>query len=234
MKKPPFWATFFTIIGVLILCGLGAWQLERLAWKTDILEKLEKAYQTQSPVPFDLKMLKAQELPIGAVTGTLLPSKSVLIGIEQRKGKDGQDIFGKHLLTPMKTQDGILWIQLGWTDKDLDNQALYTRDEMPDITINGIIRKPSWNSFTPQNNLETDTWYRRDTNQLSEAKQLNETTYPFILYAYGEPSETLNNQYPNNKKWAPNNNHKQYAFFWFAMAAAMLIIFGLRFLRKQN
>jgi len=43
-RKLPFWATFLTLIGVIILCALGTWQVKRLAWKNDIVQKLHTAY----------------------------------------------------------------------------------------------------------------------------------------------------------------------------------------------
>lgn len=41
--RAPIIPTLITLIGVLILCSLGRWQLERRAWKADLITRLESA-----------------------------------------------------------------------------------------------------------------------------------------------------------------------------------------------
>jgi cytochrome oxidase assembly protein ShyY1 len=39
----------------------------------------------------------------------------------------------------------------------------------------------------------------------------------------------------NDKEWYPRNKHGQYALFWYAMALALLGVYGaVRFLKKQG
>ena len=42
-RRIPIIPTLITAIGVLILCGLGRWQLERRAWKHDLITRLDAA-----------------------------------------------------------------------------------------------------------------------------------------------------------------------------------------------
>ena len=55
--KISFWATIFIALGVVVLCTLGTWQLQRLAWKEDIMAKLDAAYDNpiKNPNLSDLK-----------------------------------------------------------------------------------------------------------------------------------------------------------------------------------
>ena len=39
--RPTFWPTVFTIFSVLVLIGLGTWQLDRLGWKTALIDSFE-------------------------------------------------------------------------------------------------------------------------------------------------------------------------------------------------
>src|SRR3546814_16039070 len=48
--RPRLWPTFFTIPAVLAMLGLSVWQLDRLAWKTALLDSFESRV-TQPPVP---------------------------------------------------------------------------------------------------------------------------------------------------------------------------------------
>ena len=38
--RPFFWLTFFSLPSLLVLLMLGFWQLDRLAWKTELIESL--------------------------------------------------------------------------------------------------------------------------------------------------------------------------------------------------
>lgn len=49
-RRFPVGLTIATVISLAILCGLGAWQLKRLAWKTDLLASIASA-QAQPPRP---------------------------------------------------------------------------------------------------------------------------------------------------------------------------------------
>jgi hypothetical protein len=46
----PFGLTIATAIAFAILCFLGAWQMQRLAWKQDLLARIE-TLKTAPPVP---------------------------------------------------------------------------------------------------------------------------------------------------------------------------------------
>ena len=52
MKKFPIGLTIATAIAFAILCGLGGWQLKRLAWKTDLLARIE-ALKAAPAVPIE-------------------------------------------------------------------------------------------------------------------------------------------------------------------------------------
>jgi hypothetical protein len=41
--RPEFWPTVFLIPALALMFGLGIWQLERLAWKTDLIDRIESA-----------------------------------------------------------------------------------------------------------------------------------------------------------------------------------------------
>ncbi len=49
--KLPIGATFFTAAGVAILLSLGTWQVQRLEWKNDIIERLNEGYDRAASAP---------------------------------------------------------------------------------------------------------------------------------------------------------------------------------------
>lgn len=220
--KLPFWATIFTILGAIVLSGLGTWQLHRLAWKTDILNKLDAAYENPIQNP-DLSTLKEDEFIYAELKGRFLFNKSILLGYQIKNEKPGQS-----LITPLLTNQGTLLINMGFNPQDwpLEDHFL-KRYNNQTISFRGLVRKPDWNSFTPQNEPEKDSWYRLDIPQIAQTKGL-ENPSPFVMDA-DFASRKFDAQFPRNERWQPNNNHLQYAFFWFTLAGTLIIIYRLRF-----
>ena len=224
-KKIPFWATLFTLLGLIVLCTLGTWQLQRLAWKQEILNKLDAAYENPTQNP-DLSKLAKDEFVYASIRGRFLFNKAILLG---HTIKDEQP--GQFFIIPLDTGKGTLLVNMGFNPNDQPLKDHFLRHyNRQYITFSGIIRKPEWNSFTPENNPEENIWYRTDITQIAEAKDL-ERPIPFVMYAQSA-SRKFDAQFPNNTRWEPNNNHMQYALFWFAMAGALIVIYILRFLKK--
>jgi len=223
----PFWATLFTVLGVAVLCTLGAWQIQRLAWKETVINKLDAAYETPITNP-DLSNMDEDEFVYGEIKGRFIFEKSILLG---HTIKDENP--GKLLITPLETPQGTILINLGFNpnEQPLNDHLLnvYNNETM---SFTGIIRKPSWNSFTPDNIPEENIWYRLNVPQIAADKDL-QNPIPFVMYA-DSASQKFDGDFPNNTRWEPNNNHAQYALFWFSLAGALIIIYGLRFLKKQN
>jgi surfeit locus 1 family protein len=54
-RRIPIIPTIVTIVGVLILCGLGRWQLERRAWKRDLIDRLAAAPNLPEVTPQEFR-----------------------------------------------------------------------------------------------------------------------------------------------------------------------------------
>ena len=221
-RKLPFWATLLTFLGLLILCTLGTWQIQRLSWKEDIIAQLDKAYEINPDTALNLEA--AQNYDYGTVTGTFLPQKAILLGPRTREGDVGND-----LIVPLEINNKTLFINLGWSAWPLDEMPI-DHLQNKDIQITGLIIIPSWNSFTPENKPEENLWFRLDVEEIARVKNLP-NPYPFILRAEST-NYKMDAAFPNNEKLYPNNNHLQYAIFWFAMAAALLSVYILRFVKR--
>lgn len=220
-KRLPFWATLMTLMGLIVLCGLGTWQLKRLAWKTDILTKLDMAYESGGSEALRLDDIGEGDFRYGRVEGTFLADKAVLLGPKTRDKKIGND-----LIVPLRMEGRTLFINMGWTEWPLDEQPIYHLNNAQ-VWFEGVVRTPGWNSFTPENVPEKNQWYKPDTGEMAAAMELA-NPYPVIMYAE-HASHKFDAAFPNNTRWHPNNNHMQYAVFWFSMAVILLVIYTLRF-----
>jgi len=223
--KLPFWATLLTLLGIAILCALGTWQLQRLAWKNDILQKLDTAYESEKSQKMDTADFKDGEFRYGEIGGIFMPDKAILLGPKTKDSKIGYD-----LIAPIKHKKGTILVNMGWTESSKleDLPIYYVSGKF--VRFEGLARKPGWNSFTPDNDPAENLWYKPDIEEIAAVKELK-NPLPFMFYAE-RSSYKFDGQFPNNQRWSPNNNHFQYALFWFFMAGALALIYVLRFVRK--
>lgn len=225
LQKPPALPTLLTILGVAILCGLGTWQVYRLAWKTEIIARLDAAYGGERSKPLDIKAFEDEMFGFGRLEGIFLPEKALLIGPKTRDGE-----IGKDLIAPLKTPQGTVLIDMGWTQYPLDELPIYHLSGKK-VWFEGLAYRPTWNSFTPENDPQNDVWYKPDTEEIARDKNL-ENVLPFMFRAL-HASHKMDAQFPNNEPWYPNNNHLYYTIFWFTMAGVMIVIYALRFIIKK-
>lgn len=221
--KVPFWATTLTILGVIVLCSLGKWQIDRLQWKQGLLQEIEAQYTRDA----DQNRLTINSNPIqrGVVNGHFIADKEFKIGPRTYDGKPGY-----HVITPLRIKDGShLLVNRGWIPLDLEKEAYEISNRSYHVV--GLLRNPdTQNPFTPENNIDEDIWYWIDFDAITKSKNI-QNLWPAMLYA-----EENKKDFPIAAATKPQlrNDHLQYAFFWFSMAGILIVIYGLRFLRKKS
>lgn len=221
-----------TLCGVGVLCTLGTWQVQRLEWKNDIIARLETA--RASPSIFShasLARLDDEETPLayGSVKGTLLTAKDVLVG----PVTNDNGIIGYHLVTPLAMPDGTVLVHRGWVSEEArhDDSARAYTSPAP-VTFTGVLRRPDYNRFASGNNPAGDQWMRLDVAQIAAARELNNTA-ALVMYAESDdPSRGVSRLNPPG--WAPRNNHKQYAVFWYGMAVVLAGFYAVLIWRNKK
>lgn len=222
--KIPVFATLLTVIGVSVLCALGTWQLQRLEWKTALIAELEAEYQKD---PMQHRITREElyngdlQNKRGYVQGSFDQDREFLLRPRTHDGEPGY-----HAYIPFTTTDGaILLVNRGYVPLDWPG---YMTPPSGRQNIAGMFRRPDApNPFTPVNTPETDSWYRVDLNAMGE------NLAPYVLYEEQKPEEGTY-PIPYRPGTHLNNNHLQYAVFWFFLAGAMVLIYSLRFLRKPQ
>lgn len=228
--KLPFWGTFFTVLGMLVCCSLGIWQLQRLEWKSTLLAEIDSAYAAD-PMAFELNYYNLSGLPPeknfvrGFVRGRFLNDRAVAIGPRTHEG-----LSGYHIITPFETTDNYtILVNRGWVPVDMKDGGYALPGGI--ATLTGIARRPPPpGMFTPQNDPERNDWYGLVPEEIALAKHLN-GLLPYILYpdsagAGGFPAAV--------EPLRPVNNHRSYAVFWFVLAVLLPIIAILRFLGEKG
>jgi surfeit locus 1 family protein len=217
LQKPKTSVVALALIILTVLLGLGFWQLQRLAWKENLIARIEDQMQ-QKPLPFDAAILdKDLEYRKVLFTGRILPGKIFLLRPRVQNEK-----VGAHLIVPMQDANSslVVFVNTGWVLQDT-KQIPQDIKEILSRPITGILTKPVAHRFTPQNKPEKDEWYWVDIPALAVAAGA-QSVAPVLLNL-------------DRLGITPDqpNNHRQYAAFWFSMAAVFVVIFVLS-LRKPN
>lgn len=224
-RRLPLWATLFTAAGVAALCGLGAWQVQRLHEKRDLLAALDRA-AAQPPAALTAAALaeadRAGALFLrGAARGTFLHENEILVGPRTHGGAPG-----RHVVTPLILEDGAaILVDRGWTPLGAEKDAARPAGT---VSVTGLARRPpAPNAFTPANAPDAGQWYSIAPGEIARRFALPAPA-PYILYAEG-PQDGAANPLPFAPDgWRPPDNHLQYALTWFALAAALLCIYVMK------
>lgn len=232
----PAWRTLavpamLTFLGTGILSGLGVWQLERLAWKRDLIARVEAR---TARAPFKLPpranwaMLRLDILEYRPVTLTgrflHLDEMHLFAHLAQPRGKFGGK--GAWVITPFETADGVVLINRGFVP---DHLVPKSRRQTGLVTgpqsLTGLIRRGELQTaFMPDNAPRTNQWYYRDIAAM--ARHIGRTdTAPFMIDLV-KPRPPGGLPQPGETRLSFKNDHLNYALTWFALALTLLGIFA--------
>ncbi|QLF71278.1 SURF1 family protein [Peteryoungia desertarenae] len=210
---------------ILLLLGLGVWQLQRLAWKTALIERVEAglaAVPVNAPGPQDWERLSFDTAEYRRITvsGRYLPTGDFLVKAVTARGP------GFWVLSPFETDDGWrLFINRGFVPDDRqapeDRPIPLDRQE-----VTGLLRltQPG-GAFLRDNDPQANRWFSRDTAAMAGAADIAPVA-PYFIDVEAEPGrqagETL--PVPGLTIVAFSNRHLGYAFTWFALAAVFALL----------
>jgi surfeit locus 1 family protein len=212
----------FGVLGTTILLSLGIWQLQRLAWKHEVLRAIESKI-----------LAPAVEIP-----QTVLPDAHSLLPVRAEGRYKGdtvrvlvsQKIYGAgyRLITAFELVDGrTIMLDRGFTS---------VRLEMPS-TPEGrgqVIGNLQWpqeiDSFTPENDLAANIWFARDVARLADHLKAE----PVLLVLRDSSFETeAATPLPKMTANIPND-HMNYAITWFSLALIWLGMSGYFLYRSRD
>lgn len=201
--------------GLAILIGLGTWQLQRKAWKEDLLQTIEANI---AAAPAALPQVPAKERDRyravtveGEIEGNALHVFWVTEDAET----------GYRIIAPFVTTDGRRVL--------LDRGFIPAAEKATSLTIGqatvtGNLLWPDEGDWTtPAPEVDTNILYARDVAYMAE--RLN--TEPVLIVARSATPEAAVTPQAVTTAGIPNN-HLQYAITWFSLAfiwAAMTIYF---------
>lgn len=217
-----------------LLVALGVWQLERRAWKQELIDRVgSRATQPAAELPRreTWDTLDPDEIDYGRVrvTGTFRHNAEVHLytSLANPKGRLGGPGF--FVLSPLELTDGsFVFVNRGFVP--VRNKPAMTRVQgqvSGPVVVEGLLRRPQWRSWaTPADDVAQNVWFTRDPDAMAVARGLPEDKVaPFTIDA--DKAATPPGGLPQAGETIVQftDNHLQYALTWFGLAAACIIVF---------
>lgn len=194
------------------------WQVQRLAWKLDLIAKVDARVHAAPGALPDRFDAQADEYRRVRVRGHFLDRSTLVQAVTERGA-------GFWVLTPLVTDSGTVLVNRGFVPSGWKGAP-----PARDVTLTGLLRvsEPK-GGFLRSNDPAHDRWYSRDVEAIAKAQGLGATA-PYFIDADATPNP---GGYPVGGLTVIrfSNNHLVYALTWFALALGSL--FGAWLLRKR-
>ena len=228
------------IIGALgVLIALGTWQLERKAWKEDLIARLNSrlsAAPANLPARERWQRLDAAKDEFTRVEfpATFVPGEEALVYASGSGLRPDVKEPGYWIFSPARLSGGsLVVVNRGFVPEG--RQDARTRpDGEPEgvVDIVGVMR---WSeprgTFTPNDEPAKSLWFVRDPAAMARAKNWGNVAPFYIDQEAPLPPGGLPRVGP--LKVNLPNNHLQYAITWYGLALVLLIV-SLVFLRSRR
>lgn len=221
------WALLvFLIAATAGFVALGAWQVERLQWKRDLIARVDaRVHATPAPLPASSSWAALDpaddEYRRVTATGRLLHTQEVAVYATTERGP------GYWIMTPLVTGDGTVWINRGYVDNaHRARESRARHDEAETVGVTGLLRLPERHGvFLRANVPGEDRWYTRAPAEFSAARSVDGPVAPFFIDAQ-DRIDTGNWPVPGMTMLQFRDNHLSYALTWFGMALLGLLATG--------
>ena len=203
--KRIWFIVFIGFAGTACLLYLGKWQIDRLYWKLDVLNKIDQKIAA-APVPLPVEPSESVHKYLSVeISGQFLQESIRVLASKKRYGA------GYRIIHVFRTNGRRLLVDLGFVGLETD----YDVDLINDISLVGNLHWPDEvDNFTPEPDLENNIWFARDVERVASALQ----TEPILIIL---KDSTLKDQnikpMPIDTTHIPND-HLQYAITWFSLA----------------
>jgi surfeit locus 1 family protein len=218
--RRPVLVAFLAAIPVLgLLLFLGTWQLQRLAWKNDLIARIAASEaRPAEPLGESPAMLARVR-----VTGRFDHAREATLGVSTRG-----PVLGTHLVTPLLREGApAILVDRGWVP--LDRAGPVARPEGA-VTVEGWVHPGDRAGlFSATDDPAARRFYTFDPAAIGAALGLAVAPHGLVALGSGgglpDPARTL----PR-----PTNNHLGYAITWYGLALALVGVLAAFALRSRK
>jgi len=215
-----------------ILIALGTWQVERKAWKENLIATVTERFAappTPLPPPSQWPHLDQDRDEFRRVSfrGEFINDKEALVYTAGSSLHGDSSGPGYWVFTPIRLADGTVMVNRGFVPQGRQDPATRREGEVAGfVGIVGIMRWPERaGMFTPAADPGKNLWFARDPAAMAAAKGIREVA-PFYIE---QESPGAPGGLPRAGPLIPNfpNNHLGYALTWYGLAAVLAGSFGV-------
>jgi surfeit locus 1 family protein len=222
--------------GLVVLLGLGTWQLERKAWKEDLMATLATRLQSEPvelPPPEEWPQLApgTAEFTRVRLNVTFLKSGDALVYTGGSSLRDDVKGVGYFVFSPARLANGrSIVVNRGFASDRSYPQAEGAQESAQEIV--GALRWPEASSmFVSDRDSAGATWFVRDHLAMARAKAWGEVAPFYIEQEAPVPPGGV--PHPAKLNVRLRNDHLQYAITWYSLAGVLVVIFVI-WVRRQR
>jgi surfeit locus 1 family protein len=232
--RPTLWPTLFTVPTMIVLLGLGTWQLERLQWKEALIA--DRAARTSAPPielpppgPLSASALNDLDFHHAAASGEFLHDREMYLAARTMEGS-----VGFQIVTPLRMGDGrVVLVNRGWVPDNRKEPAKRAAGQVAGTAaVDGAIRVPrprSWmqRQLVPDNDPARNFWFWNDLAAMGAYAEIPPDKLVPVYLEAGPADNPGGLPIGGQTKVNLPNDHLQYAITWYALAVALAVIYVL-------
>lgn len=220
----PVWLTVAMLAALAVLIGLGTWQLRRLEWKRDLLERIDQLQTAEArPANAVLSGVKAGDDVDFLRVRAACPGLDRAPFLELYVMLDG--VPGWRLVSECRLSNaayGSILVDRGFVADQVADRPLIEVGAANPVLVEGVLRKPEpRTSVAPPDEPEAGRWYSRDVEGMASALGAPDPA-PYFLMAETSSNPDWPALRPTALPVGLSNRHLEYALTWFGLAAALV------------
>jgi surfeit locus 1 family protein len=231
--RPTFWATVFTIPALILLLGLGTWQVQRLYWKEEqIAIRHERSQPPGIALPAAFPDPGALEFTRVNLKGRFLNDQEFYLGARTESGR-----VGLNVVTPFALDDGrTILVNRGWVPEEKRDPATRAAGQLEgEVEVAALLRTDGWKGFDfakPPNKPEERFYFWLDLPVMADY-----VDRPIITDVYADAvASDIPGGLPvgGQTRIQLKNDHLEYAITWYSFAAILAVIYFLFHYRREE
>ena len=220
--RPRLGASLAAGLAILVLLGLGTWQLQRLAWKGDLIAQRQARLAEPAVAPPAGWRADAWSGRRVLLDGAFLARRGLWVGPTSRDRRPGYRLFAA-----FGAADGrVFWVERGFAASDRRPEA--ELQEAAPARLEAVLRAGGWSGpdwLRPGNRPAAEEWVWLDLAAMAAARDLPAPveTGHFLIETGG--AERPAGLAPSPLGTDLPNNHLGYALTWYGIALTLAGVF---------
>lgn len=221
MFRPLLWPTLFAVPALIVLLMLGTWQVNRLHWKTALIDEFKARSTAEAIYPsFDGAPIEFQRV---SLQGRYVHDETVYL-----TGRTYEGNAGFHVVTAFESARGdMFFVNRGWVSeayREPEKRAFSMSEDS--FQLEGIIRLAQrQGSFVPDNEPARGFWFTMKPDEVAAHLSLPDAKQSYYIDAIRNEGEEITLPIAAEVKIDVRNSHLNYAVTWYGIALSLLGVY---------